>query len=719
VRLQCPNCLCDLEVVASDPSVEVKCPSCGSQVDVGSHLETTVYVAPRLGRFGPFELVERIGRGHFGEVFKAKDLRLERVVAVKVPRIGDLSEAEAEAFRHEARTAARLRHPNIVTVHEVGSVGDTVYIASELIDGVNLADLMAGRRMQSRKAAEVAATVAEALDHAHQHAVVHRDLKPRNIMLDESGVPHLLDFGLAKQLTSEFTITTDGDILGTPAYMSPEQARGESSKADARTDVYSLGVTLFEMLTGQRPFNSHARGLIYQILHEDPPLPRQLAPEVPRDLETICLKAMSKSPAARYATAGEMAADLRRYLAGEPITARRAGPVERGWRWCCRNPALSAAGSLATVATLALGILTYAYATSETGPPKREVQIDVKLAAGPYQHSSNPQATGPVRLVAWPLDREGNPVVTAPVPTTGRPPLRLRLAPGDYFVVAVDQPSGRFHEVFRRVPRAEDIGSGIYRHERWDELPGQVIKLADISLPLAAVGEGMVLLAGSDDFLMGHESSPELPIHHRRVPPFLLDAREITMADYSRSTQFVVDEAVQSTDFDAAVTHVKFDQAAAWAEHAGKRLPTETMYEYAATKGGGALFPWGDNPPPEDWQFGTSAVASYDKFDSQPPLVGLYSNVAEWTSTWMQFYPRAKAEGATVPLEPREYRVVRGAPATVIEGIADRRDWPLGPRNRTFLPRSQSKDTVGFRCARSARPHLTAADFESVVRDGR
>jgi len=715
VRLQCPNCFCDLEVIASDPSAEVKCPSCGSQVDVDSHLETTVYVAPRLGRFGPFELIERIGRGHFGDVFKARDLRLDRLVAVKVPRITDLSEADAEAFRHEARTAARLRHPNIVTVHEVSAVGDTVYIASELIDGVNLADLMSGRRMQPRKAAEVAATVAEALQHAHEHSIVHRDLKPRNIMLDESGVPHLLDFGLAKQLASEFTITTDGDILGTPAYMSPEQARGESNKADARTDVYSLGVTLFEMLTGQRPFSSNARGLIYQILHEEPPLPRKLAPEVPRDLETICLKAMSKSPEARYATAGDMAADLRRYLAGEPIKARRAGLVERGWRWCCRNPALTASGSLAAAALLALGII----ATGETGPPNRDVQIDVRLAVGPYQNTSDPPATGPVQLVVWPLDREGNTRLAGRLQKRGSPPFALQLAPGDYFVVALDEPSGRFHEVLRHVPTTDSFSSGTYRHQSWQQLPNKVILLRDISLPLAAVTKGMVALPGSDDFLMGYKASPELPIHHRRIPPFFLDAHEVTVGDYSRSTQFALDaRAPSTTAAGAAVTNVNFDQAAAWAEHAGKRLPTEAMYEYAATNGGVEPFPWGSDPPPSDWKFGASNVAPHDRSNLRPPLVGLYSNVAEWTSTWLQFYPRAKAEGAAIPLDPREYRVVRGAPASVIEGIVDPSDWAPGPRSRTILPRSQGKNTLGFRCARSVRPHLTAADFESVIRDG-
>ncbi|MGI9471130.1 MAG: serine/threonine-protein kinase [Rubripirellula sp.] len=304
--------------------------------------------------FGEYSLLREIDRGGMGIVFKALHINLNRVVALKIMRSGEMaSEEELRRFRAEAEASAAVKHPNIIPIFEVGESHGLVYFTMGYVDGRDLATRLKERKFSPREAVRIVARIADAVAAAHRDGVIHRDLKPSNILIDDQGDPFLIDFGLAKVQASSEALTTTGQILGTPAYMSPEQASGKLPHDATTCDVYSLGAVLYEMLTGQPPFSGPSPfDILLQVLNREPPQPRKLNRDVPRDLEKIVNRAMEKSINDRYQTADDLQADLQRFLLDEPIHHPKPGIHERLNNWWRREPIL--VSHLAAIASVML-----------------------------------------------------------------------------------------------------------------------------------------------------------------------------------------------------------------------------------------------------------------------------------------------------------------------------------------------------------------------------
>src|SRR5438046_1175224 len=310
----------------------------------------------RLADFGDYEVLEEMGRGGQGIVYRARQKSLNRTVALKIVGLGQwATKSHLKRFHLDAEAAASLHHHCIVPIYEIGERDGSCYFSMKLVEGGPLDKVAEREQMSPRRAAEVIARLARTLHYAHERGVLHRDIKPGNILIDAKGEPHLTDFGLARLVETESTITRTTEALGTPSYMAPEQAKGNNTQLTSATDVYGLGAVLYHLLTGHPPF---AGGTTYQtirlLLETEPRQPRLWNPKLDRDLSTICLKCLDKDPQRRYASALALAEDLERWLTHEPIQARRIGAFTRGRKWVRRNPTSALlAGSLLALAAAA------------------------------------------------------------------------------------------------------------------------------------------------------------------------------------------------------------------------------------------------------------------------------------------------------------------------------------------------------------------------------
>jgi WD40 repeat protein len=363
------------------------------------HASASTTAGQELPRtFGDYDLLEEVARGGMGIVYRARQVSLDRIVAVKMLLFGPLSSPEfVKRFRAEASAAASLLHPNIVSIHEVGVHQGQQYFAMDYVEGQSLAKLLANGPLPARHAARYLKIIAEAIHYAHERGILHRDLKPSNVLIDANDQPRVTDFGLARRLEADSELTVTGQVLGSPNYMPPEQATARRGKVSRRSDVYSLGAMLYHLLAGRPPFVGEAlTDTLEQVLNMEPASPRLLHPSLPRDLETICLKCLEKEPDKRYATAQALADEFGRFLNHEPVHARAVTSAERAWRWCRRKPALaSLVVALNLVFALGLAGVLWQWriaernATREAGERERAEKESLKARQIAYASDMN------------------------------------------------------------------------------------------------------------------------------------------------------------------------------------------------------------------------------------------------------------------------------------------------------------------------------------------
>jgi eukaryotic-like serine/threonine-protein kinase len=386
-----PRAAAELELVATQADIA------SADAGNGESGSATLAKGTRVRYFGDYELEKVLGEGGMGIVYKALQRSLNRLVALKMIKATRFPSAdEVRRFQNEAEAVARLDHPNIVPIYEVNQFEDQHYFAMKLIAGESLDKRLKDYITDPKRAARLVTTTAAAIHHAHQRGILHRDLKPANILVDPQGQPHVTDFGLAKRVEGDSELTRSGAIVGTPAYMAPEQATAKRGAVTTATDVYGLGAVLYALLAGRAPFTgATVLDTLEQVRERPPESPRKLNPRAPRDLEVICLKCLEKEPQRRYGSADALAEDLIRWQAGEPIAARPAGNATRAWMWCRRNPVVAGAAGSVAAALMAVVLLSLLYARQQT-----HLALAQKLYGDEQSRRANEQALATAKIAA-------------------------------------------------------------------------------------------------------------------------------------------------------------------------------------------------------------------------------------------------------------------------------------------------------------------------------
>lgn len=675
MHFRCPNCEHQIAVVEDcgleDPTLsELTCPTCQSKFPIAGDEEKTI-APPENHQIGGFEIRDVLGQGSFGLVYKAWDSELQRYVAIKIPRPGRITSSTAFQFLREARSAAGIRHPNIVSVLEIGQYEDVYYIVTEYIEGITLSEWLKEKSFTADETAALMIKLCDALQSAHDRNMIHRDLKPGNVLMDVHGEPHITDFGLAKRISAdEMTVTDDGHVVGTPAYMSPEQARGDSRSLSVRSDVYSLGIMLYEMLTGKKPFAASDSGtVIYRILTEEPIRPRAIRPGIPRDLETICLCAINKDPAKRYESAVAFRQDLANHLQDKPISARPVSVLEKSTKLIRRNKIVTGLCLLLVAAIVTPFLMPevvpdgHVAVAIETHPPADWIHFT------PYHRS--------VRI---PIQNSDG--------YTVRGAGQLTMPPGLYRVSAGDS-QGRFHEVWRFVDDSgNDAIDNFFPHRMWTVDEDGTVTLPGFHIfQDEEVNDELVLVPGGK-FDVGYDPDPDgwNGQHRRTIPDLLVGRDEVSCGRFRKVMGQPVDLTSSTTTYldllnmrygardsvldSQPVTGYPADVAILYCELAGGRLPFSHEWEYFAVKNG-------QHPP--DLANGPRQITSVSDSTDEPGEVGLRhtaDNVAEYTDSvsakyvnlYPEFFPeelRAQSKQVRSLLEslPPAAIEVRGGPS--------------------------------------------------------